>query len=111
MTELLTSPTFVALIQAAGVGLLVVLAAVSQRFGHRKETSAPTSKDVVVQGLTVADTQAITEWAKTLQHTNQLIKERAEFERKMLAEAEYTNTLLIDLTHVIQRRQRQEAGD
>lgn len=101
MTELLTSPTFVALIQAAGVGLLVILAAVSQRFGTRKEAAPPTSKDVVVQSLTVADTQAITEWASTLRESNRLVRERGELDRELLYEMKRQNDYLEDIKHCL----------
>ena len=106
MMDLLSSPTFVALIQAAGVGLLVLLAAVSQRFGTRKETAPPTSKDVVVQSLTVADTDAITHWAKTLRESNRLIRDRADFEREMLYETKRQNDYLEDIKHCLMAQNR-----
>jgi hypothetical protein len=111
MMELLSSPTFVALIQAAGVGLLVILAAVSQRYGTRKESAPPTSKDVVVQSLTIADNAAISRLAETLHEANRLIRDRSEFERNMLFEAETANALLNDIKHILARPKRQEAID
>jgi len=86
MTELLTSPTFVALIQAAGVGLLVILAAVSQRFGNRREKEAPASKDVVVPSLAIADTQAITHMADTLREANRVARDHREHDTEILYE-------------------------
>jgi len=97
----LTSPNTVAFLQFLGLGLLGVLAAFGQWFGKRKESDPPASKDVVVPSLTVADTEAITQWSKTLQQTNILLKDRSEFERKMLFEAETTNALLNDIKHYL----------
>lgn len=100
---ILTSPNFIPIVTLLGTGFLGLLAAFGQAWGKRKENAPPTSKDVIVQSLTVADTKAITEWSKTLQHTAALLKDRSEFERKMLFEAETTNALLNDIKHILKR--------
>lgn len=84
MMELLTSPTFVALIQAAGVGVLVVLAAVSQRFGTRKEAIPPPTKDVIVPSVTVADRVALEHLADTLRDSNRIAQNHREHDTEIL---------------------------
>jgi hypothetical protein len=106
-----SSPNALPILSSIGTGFLLLLAAIGQAWGKRKELAPPSSKDVIVQSLTVADTQAITEWSKTLQQTNILLKDRSEFERKMLFEAECTNALLNDIKHILARPKRQEAID
>jgi hypothetical protein len=102
MTELLTSPTFVALIQAAGVGLLVILAAVSQRFGHRKETAQPASKDVYVPALSIADNQVIADATGTLKEANHHIRDRNNLDREMLFQMKLQTEHLEDTKHCMQ---------
>jgi hypothetical protein len=107
----LTSPNALPIISLIGTGLLGLLAAAGQWYGKRKELAPPTSKDVVVQSLTIADNATIGRLAETLKESNHLIRDRSEFERKMLFEAETTNALLNDIKHILKRPQRQEAID
>lgn len=94
MMELLTSPTFVAMIQAAGVGLLVILAAVSQRFGHKKESTPPPSTDVMIPSVTVADRVAIEKMADTLRDAERAARHHREHDTEMLYELKMMNSTL-----------------
>jgi hypothetical protein len=105
---ILTSPNFLPIISIIGTGFLGLLAAFGQAWGKRKENAAPTSKDVVVQSLTVADTQAITHWAETLRESNRLIRDRAEFEREMLYETKRQNDYLEDIKHCLMALNRSQ---
>ncbi len=84
MKELLTSPTFVALIQGAGVGLLVILAAISQRFGHKKESTPPPSTDVVIPSVTVADRVALENMADSLRAAERAARDHREHDTEIL---------------------------
>ena len=84
MTELLSSSTFIGLLQAAGVGFLVVLAGVSQRFGKRKETAQPVTQDVMIPSVTVADRVALERLADTLRDSNRVVRDHREHDTEIL---------------------------
>lgn len=86
MTDLLTSPTFVGLLQAAGVGLLVMLAGFGQWFGKRKDAGPTESKDVMIPAVAVADRVALERMADTLREANQAVREHREHDTEMLYE-------------------------
>lgn len=81
-----TSPNTIALANLIGVGLLGILAYFGKRYGERKEAAPPTSKDVVVQSLAIADTNAILNMASTLREANQIAQRHHEHDADTLYE-------------------------
>lgn len=86
MMEMLASPTFTGLLQAAGIGFLVLLAAVGQWLGKRKETAVPPSQDVIVPQVTIADRQSLERMAETLRDAEHAMRGNRDHEMAMLYE-------------------------
>lgn len=87
MMEILASPTFVGLLQAAGIGVLVMLAALGQWLGKRKENAAVApSKDIMIPSVTVADRQALEHMAETLRDAEHAMRGHRDHDMAMLYE-------------------------
>lgn len=79
-----SSPNTVGFLQFLGLGFLGVVAAFGQWFGRKKESAPPSSKDVIVPSLAIADTQAITGMAETLREANRVARNHREHDEAIL---------------------------
>ena len=86
MMDLLASPTFVGLLQAAGIGVLVMLAALGQWLGKRRENAVAPPKDIMIPSVAVADRVAIENMAETLREAEHTMRGNRDNDVAMLYE-------------------------
>ncbi|WP_457091419.1 hypothetical protein [Microvirga sp. P5_D2] len=97
-----TSPNTVAFLQFLGLGFLGIVAAFGHWFGKRRDAPPPSSKDVFIPSLSIADNQVIADATGTLKEANQHMRDRNNLDREMLFHMKLQTEHLEDMKHCLQ---------